>query len=112
MQLKLEEPYLGKGRGGVGVGVLTSGACGERGAGGVEVGLGARAHDGGRRRGRDGGGVRGGVEVRGRGGVESGVRGGVEGVRRVRGDRRATAAAREEEFDLGEVAVGKDERGG
>ena len=55
--------------------------------GGVEVGV--------------GGGVRGGVEVGGGGGVESGVGGGVEGVRRARGDRRATAAARAEEFDLG-----------
>ena len=58
------------------------------------------------------GGIRGGVEVGGGGGVESGVGGGVEGVRRARGDRRAMAAARAEEFDLGEVAVGKDERGG
>ena len=54
----------------------------------------------------------GGVEVGAGGSVESGVGGGVEGVRRARGDRRATAAARAEEFDLGEVAVGKDERGG
>ena len=54
-------------------------------------------------------GLPGGVEVGGGGGVESGVGGGVEGVRRARGGRRATAAARAEELDLGEVAVGKDE---
>ena len=109
MQLKFEEPYLGRGRGGGGAGVLTSIGClrRERGRrhrgrawGGVEVGGSVR------------GGVRGSVEVGGGGGVESGVGGGVEGVRRARGDRRATAAARAEEFDLGEVAVGKDERGG
>ena len=58
------------------------------------------------------GGVRGSIEVGGGGGVESGVGGSVEGVRRVRGDRRATAAARAEEFVLGEVPMGKDERGG
>ena len=78
--------------------MLTSGACGERGAGGVEVGSGlGRA-------------VEGGIEVGVLGGVEVG--GGVEGVWRARGDRRAMAAARAEEFDLGEVAVGKDERDG
>ena len=43
----------------------------------------------------------GGVEVGVGGGVESGVGGGVEGVRTARGDRRATAAARAEELDLG-----------
>ena len=59
-----------------------------------------------------GGGVRGGVEVGGGGGIESGVSGGVEGVWRAHGDRRATAAARAEEFVLGEVPMGKDERGG
>ena len=58
------------------------------------------------------GGVRDSVEVGGGGGVESGVGGSIEGVRRARGDRRATAAARAEEFVLGEVTVGKDERGG
>ena len=41
MQLKFEEPYLGRGRGGGGAGVLTSGACDEGGAGGVEVVVGA-----------------------------------------------------------------------
>ena len=87
--------------------MLTSGACEEGGAGrrrgqgrglgtwrmtaGVEVGV--------------GGGVLGGVEVGGRGGVESGVGGSVEGVRRVCGGRQATAAARAEELDLGEVAA-------
>ena len=62
--------------------------------GGVEVGVGGGVRDG----------------------VESGVGCGVEGVRRARGNRRATAAAdgrrrRREwrELDLGEVAVGKDE---
>ena len=81
MQLKFEEPYLGRGRGGGGAGVLTSIGClrRERGRrrqgrawgvvrGGVEVG----------------GGVRGGVEVGGGGGVEVGGRGGVEGAESAR----------------------------
>ena len=48
MQLKYEET-LGRGRGEGGAVVLTSGACDEGGAGGVEVGVGARARGGGRR---------------------------------------------------------------
>ena len=69
MQLKFEEPYLGRGRGGGGAGVLTSIGClrRERGRrrrgrawGGVEVGGSGR------------GGVRGSVEVGGGGCVESG----------------------------------------
>ena len=69
MQLKFEEPYLGRGRGGGGAGVLTSIGC-----------LRAREGQAAPRSGLGRGGVRGGVEVGGgvRGGVEVGGGGGVE----------------------------------
>ena len=88
MQLKYKET-LGRGRGEVGAGVLTSGACGEGGAGGVEVGVGARARDEWRRRGWG----------RGR------RRGCAESARWPTGDNGGKSG----ELDLGEVAVGKDE---
>ena len=112
MQLKFEEPYLGRGREGEEQACSPRVPAAREGQAASRSGLGlGRTMEGGIEVGA-GGGVRGGVEVGDGGGVESGVRGGVEGVWRARGDRRAAAAARAEEFDLGEVAVGKDERGG
>ena len=84
--------------------MLTSGACGEGGAGGVEVGVRARVRGGGWRRGQGRGRRRG----RGRGRRQIRGRGRLRGCAES-GGRRATAAARAKELDLGEVVMGKNE---